>query len=150
MQVSTGWKIAGAAVLGVGAAIGLAACGGKGQKTDGPFGDLSAELMKDLVPSWRSGGLDVATQAVRQVRADDGHVTGSFDGTRLLRAADSHAYGTPEIGDPAIDVQGDGKATFNEVRQVVRHFDTDRNDVFSNAESVAFEREAGLKWLPGQ
>jgi hypothetical protein len=72
-----------------------------------------------------------------------------MDGTRLLAAADAHAYGTPTIIDPAIDKQGDGFATFNEIRHVVNHFDVDASGGFDGAETHAFQAEVGIKWLAG-
>ncbi len=141
-----GWKIAAGAAVGIGAAALLAACTG-GPKTDGPMGELSGELMKKLDPGWRGSGLSLATQSLREVKHEDGSVRGVYDGTRLLAAADAHAYGTPTIIDPATDVQGDGKATFNEVRHVVRHFDTDESGAFSWDEERAFRNEVGIAWV---
>ncbi len=151
MQVSNAWKVAGIAALGMGAVAlaTFAGCSAQGEKTDGPMGDLSAELMKTLVPSWKRGGLDVATQGTRAVTRDNGSVQGTYDGTRLLRAADAHSYGTPQIGDPAVDVASDGKATFNEVREVVRHFDADSSGAFDLAETRSFESEVGIRWVAG-
>lgn len=146
-----GWKIAGAAALGIGAAVALSACAGGSRKgggsDDGPMGEVSKGLMRTLVPSWKSGGLDVASQGVREVR-DGGTLRGRFDGTRLLQAADEHRFGTPTIGDPAVDVAGDGTATFNEVRHVVRHYDANANGSLENAERRAFEGDVGVRWLP--
>ena len=143
-----GWKIAGAAALGIGATVALAACTGPGKgggTDDGPMGELSTGLIKTLVPSWRSGGLDVATQGVREIREGSAVIV-KVDGTRLLQAADEHRFGTPTIGDPAVDVARDGTATFNEVRHVVRHYDSNADGTFQNAERAAFEREVGITW----
>ena len=142
-----GWKVAAVATVGVGAAALLAACTG-GAKTDGPMGPLAGDLMKQLDPSWRGSGLDLATQSVREVRGEDGRVRGTYDGTRLLQAADAHEYGTPTITDPAADVRGDGTATFNEVRHVLRHFDVDESGDFSTSERRAYNDAVGMKWLP--
>jgi hypothetical protein len=139
-------------VIGAGAL--LAACSGGGPKVaqDGPMGDLTKSLMQNLKPGslGRSPRLSVASEAYRQVTNDDGRVTGAYDGARLLRAADSHAYGTPAIGDPMIDVQDDGFATFNEVRQVVRHYDADNSGAFDLDETRAFEGPDGasIRWIP--
>lgn len=135
-------KVAAACVAGVGAAVGIAACGsGGGAKADdGPMSDVTRGLMDQLKP--RANSLDVRTQAVRQAGS------GAYDGTRLLQAADAHAYGTPAIGDPTQDVKGDGKATFNEVRQVVRGFDANANDALESAELRAFEGTVGIRWVP--
>jgi hypothetical protein len=139
--------------LGIGAAALLAGCGQSGPKvaTDGPMSDLTKTLWQDLKPGslGRNPRLNVATEAVRQVQTD-GRTNGAYDGTALLRAADSHAYGTPAIGDPAIDVQNDGYATFNEVRQVVRHFDADNSGQLDWDEVRAFEGEAGIRWVPAE
>jgi hypothetical protein len=148
MELRTGIKLLAAATAGIGGAIALAACTGGGSRPDGPMAELTSELLAQLKPGWRSGGLNVATQAVREVRGDDGALRGSYDGSRLLQAADSHAYGTPTIGDPIQDVAGDGTATFNEVRQVVRSFDSDDSLVLERPEVVAFEAEVGVRWLP--
>jgi hypothetical protein len=151
MQVSTGWKVAGLAALGIGAgAVLLSACGTKGGSTpaNGPMADLTKDLFDRLKPGSR-GPLDVATQGVREVRRDNGTLQGTYDGTRLLTAADAHAYGTPAILDAQRDVQGDGKATFNEVRQVVRHFDGDANLTWDVDEARAFEAAVGIRWIPG-
>jgi hypothetical protein len=149
MQISTGWKVAGIAALGIGAsALLLSACGKGGGKTDGPMGDLTKDLFDRLKPG-SSGPLDVATQSVREIRRDNGSLQGTYDGTRLLTAADAHAYGTPAILDPERDVQGDGRASFNEVRQVVRSFDADADLVWSQDESRAFEAAVGIRWIPG-
>lgn len=148
MQVSTGWKVAGLAALGLGAAALLGACTNRGgSKADGPMGDLTKDLIDRLVPG-SSGPLDLATQSVQQVRGDDGAVRGVYDGTRLLAAADTHAYGTPAVIDAQRDVQGDGRASFNEIRHVARHFDADANLVWDQAEARAFEREVGIRWIP--
>jgi hypothetical protein len=149
MQVHGGWRVAGLAALGIGAAAALAACTGR-KADDGPMGDLTTSLIQQLKPGWRSGALDVASDAVAVVRRDNGSIQGTYDGTRLLQAADAHAYGTPAIGTPAADVQGDGKATFNEVRQVVRAFDEDSSGSWSGAESSAFEQAVGIRWIPGE
>lgn len=126
----------------------LAACTGGGKGTDtGPMGELSGGLMRQLDPSWKSGGLNLATQSVREIR-DGGQLRGSYDGTRLLQAADEHRFGTPAIGVPEQDVKGDGSATFNEVRHVVRHFDANADGALQNAERIAFEQEVGIRWLP--
>lgn len=154
MQVN-GRFILGAA-LAVGGVIGagalIAAYSNRGPKVsqDGPMGDLTTTLMQDLKPGslGRNPRLSVANDAYRQVQNDDGRTTGAYDGARLLQAADSHAYGTPAIGDPTIDVQGDGFATFNEVRQVVRHFDADGSGAFDLDETRAFEAAAGIRWIP--
>lgn len=110
--------------------------------------DLTSDLLRQLQPGWRSSGLNVATQSVREVRGDDGAVRGSFDGSRLLQAADAHAFGTPTLGDSVKDIAGDGTATFNEVRQVVRSFDVDSSLVLERSEITAFEAEVGVRWLP--
>jgi len=97
---------------------------------------------------WEPLGVDVATEAVHQVTSDDGRPTGAYDGTRLLQAADTFAYGTPTILEPTFDKQGDGTATFNEIRHVVRHFDVDTSGGFGNAEARAFEAAVGITWMP--
>jgi hypothetical protein len=146
-----GIKLAGAVALGVGAVALASACTGgskPGSGADaGPHAELTGGLLRTLVPSWRSGGLDVATQGVREVR-EGGAARGRFDGTRLLQAADAHRFGAPAIADPAADVAGDGTATFNEVRQVVRHFDADSNGMLERAEQRSFEQAVGIRWLP--
>lgn len=150
MQVSTGWKVAGIAALGIGAsALLLNACGTRGgAKADGPMADLTKDLFDRLKPG-SSGPLNVATQGIREVRRDNGSLQGTFDGTRLLTAADAHAYGTPTIVDAQRDVQGDGSASFNEVRHVVRHFDADANLTWDVDEARAFEAAVGIRWIPG-
>jgi hypothetical protein len=150
MQVSTGWKVAGFAALGLGAAALLGACAnrGGGGKADGPMGELTKDLFDRLKPG-STGPLDVATQGIREIRRDDGSLQGTYDGTRLLAAADAHAYGTPAIIDAQRDVLGDGRASFNEVRQVVRHFDADANLTWSQDETRAFEAAVGIRWIPG-
>ena len=150
MQVATGWKVAGLVTLGLGAAVTLSACtsrGGGAGATDGPMTDLTKDLIDRLVPGSR-GPLDVATQSIHEARGDDGRVRGVYDGTRLLTAADAHAYGTPAILDAARDVQGDGRASFNEIRHVARHFDADGDLVWSAQEARAFEAEVGIRWIP--
>lgn len=143
-----GLKVAGFAALGAGAAVALAACTGRGAgKDDGPMADFAAGMMQQLQPSWKSGGLDVATQSVREIR-EGGTIRGRYDGTRLLQAADEHRFGTPAISDPAADVKGDGSATFNEVRHVARHFDVNADGVLQRAEQRSFEQEVGIRWLP--
>lgn len=111
------------------------------------MGDLTKDLIDRLAPGAR-GPLELATQSVRQIRGDDGAIRGVYDGARLLAAADSHAYGTPAILDAQRDVKGDGRASFNEIRQVARHFDVDGSLVWDQAESRAFEREVGIRWIP--
>lgn len=103
--------------------------------------ELSKGLMVTLKPG-ESQRLSVTRDAVR--RAENG----AWDGSRLLQAADTHAYGTPAIGSPAVDVQGDGFATFNEVRHVVRHFDADASGVFDFSEIRTFEAAVGIRWIP--
>jgi hypothetical protein len=145
-----GAAVAVGGVIGAGAL--LAACSGGGPKVaqDGPMADLTKTLMQDLKPGslGRNPRLSVTSDAYRQVQNDDGRTTGAYDGAALLRAADSHAYGTPAIGDPAIDVQNDGFATFNEVRHVVRHFDADNSGAYDLDELRAFEGAAGIRWIP--
>ncbi len=151
MHISTGWRAGGRATLGLGAgALLLSACGnrGGGSKADGPMGDLTKDLFDRLKPG-SSGPLDVATQSIREIRRDNGTLQGTYDGTRLLTAADAHAYGTPAILDAQRDVQGDGRATFNEVRQVVRHFDADADLTWNQDETRAFEAAVGIRWIPG-
>lgn len=152
MQISAGWKIGGLAALGIGAAVALAACGpSSSSKGTGPMALLSNQLMDNLHPEGYRGAqqLNLATDSTRAVTRPDGSVQGSYDGTRLLQAADSHAYGTPTIGDPAKDLKGDGIATFNEVRHVVQHFDTDGSLAFDGDENRAFEGAVGIRWIPG-
>ena len=103
--------------------------------------ELSKSLMATLKPG-ESQRLSVTGDAVRRAS------NGAWDGTRLLQAADSHAYGTPTIGSPTVDVQADGFATFNEIRHVVRHFDADASGAFDFAEIRAFESAAGVRWIP--
>ncbi|MCW2921143.1 MAG: hypothetical protein JWL76_1017 [Thermoleophilia bacterium] len=150
MQISGGWRTAGLVALGLGAgALVLSACGTRGSgATDGPMSDLTKDLFDRLKPGSK-GPLDVATQGVREIRRDNGTLQGTYDGTRLLTAADAHSYGTPAIIDPQRDVQGDGKASFNEVRQVVRHFDADADLAWSQDEARAFEGAVGIRWIPG-
>ncbi len=149
MQVSANWRAIGLVALGVGVgALALSACGTKGSRPEGPMSDLTKDLFDRLKPG-SNGPLDVATQGVREVRRDNGTLQGTYDGTRLLAAADAHTYGTPAILDSIRDVQNDGKASFNEVRQVVRHFDADADLVWSQDESRAFEAEVGIRWIPG-
>ena len=112
------------------------------------MGELTTDLMRRLVPN-AGGSLDVATQSKQVVRNGSGGVQGTYDGTRLLVAADAHAYGTPAILDAAKDVQNDGRASFNEIRHVVRHFDVDASNVWDQAEARAFEAEVGIRWIPG-
>ena len=147
MQVSRGWQLAGAIALGVGAAVTLGACANR-SNVSGPMADLTKDLIDRLKPG-STGPLEVATEGVCEYRDDDGRLRGTMDGTRLLQAADAHAYGTPEVIDVAKDVQGDGRATFNEVREVVRHFDADASLDWSAEEATAFEREVGIRWIPG-
>ncbi len=150
MQISTGWRVAGLAALGLGAAVVLGACTGRGggsTPADGPMGDLTKDLIDRLVPGSR-GPLELATQSVRTIKGDDGAIRGVYDGTQLLAAADTHAYGTPAVLDAQRDVQGDGRASFNEIRHVARHFDADANLVWDQAEARAFEREVGIRWIP--
>lgn len=147
MQVSRGWQLAGAVALGLGTAAVLTACS-RGSNVSGPMADLTKDLIDRLKPG-STGPLDVATEGVREYRDEDGRLRGTMDGTRLLQAADAHAYGTPEVIDVAKDVRGDGRASFNEVRQVVRHFDVDGSLEWSVDESLAFEREVGIRWIPG-
>ena len=152
--------ILGVSALGVGvigSGLLLAGCGNRGGgggrvPSDGPMSELTKSLMNQLKPNsaTRDQRLDVTRDAVRHVTNDAGAPTGAFDGTRLLRAADTHAYGTPAITNPAIDVKGDGSATFNEIRHVVRHFDADSSDSLDFAEIRSFEAEAGVRWIPAR
>jgi hypothetical protein len=151
MQIN-GKVIAGiAAGVGIvaGAGLLLSACGNRsgGAPQDGPMSDLTKDLMSHLKPG-NNARLSVTADAVRRVTADDGHATGAFDGARLLQAADAHAYGTPTIGNPTVDVQNDGFATFNEIRHVVRHYDVDQSGAFSHEEAQAFEAADGIRWIP--
>lgn len=144
MQITPGMKLAIAGVLGVGALVTLAACS---SAPKGPDADLTAMRFDDLKPNERKQ-LSLAEDSVRVLKRDDGSVQGAYDGTRLLKAADTHAYGAPVIT-TAKDLQGDGIATFNEVRQVVFAFDTDHSDSFSSDEKRAFESAVGVVWTPG-
>lgn len=156
-----GKVILGVSALGVGiigTGLLLAGCGSRGAggggrvPTDGPMSDLTKSFMDQLKPNsaTREQRLDVTRDAVRHVTNDEGIPTGAYDGARLLRAADTHAYGTPAIGNPAIDVRGDGSATFNEIRHVVRHFDVDSSGVLDFDEVRAFQAEASLQWVPAR
>jgi len=154
-MISVRAKVLIGVALGAGAALTLAACGGasggtKGPKPSEPLQDLTTTLMGYLHEGKYAKGhqLDVATEAVHQVTSDDGRPTGAYDGTRLLQAADTFAYGTPTILEPTFDKQGDGTATFNEIRHVVRHFDVDTSGGFGNAEARAFEAAVGITWMP--
>ncbi|MCW2928280.1 MAG: hypothetical protein JWM86_2248 [Thermoleophilia bacterium] len=144
-------KLAGAAVLGVGIAATLSACAGRGSTPSqggGPMGELTDELMTQLHPEAFRGArqLRLDSESIRTVRDGD-RLRGSFDGTRLLQAADAHAYGEPTIADPAADRLGDGIATFNEIRHVVRHFDGDGSLAFSGTENHAFQDAVGIRWI---
>lgn len=146
MRAATAWGIAGgAAAIGLIAAGVLTSCAsrGEGQAGLGPHGAFTKDLMNRLAPGVR-GALDVSTQSTFTVR-DGNTVRGIYDGTRLLKAADAHTYGTPVIFDATKDVQGDGRASFNEVRQVVRHFYA-TDDI--QADTRRFEREVGIRWIP--
>lgn len=153
MTIHVGWKIAGAAALGIGAMALLGACAstrkpGGGEPQD-ELSSLANALMRQAHPSHRNGGsLDVATQAVQQVRGEGGRLVGAYDGTRLLRAADEHRFGAPVNADPSVDVANDGTATFVEVREVLRHFDADGSNSFQRDELRAFESAVGVEWKP--
>jgi hypothetical protein len=151
MQPLTGWKIAGVAALCATGAVALAACTTKATKGSGPMAALTDEAFSNLHPDAFHGArqIDVATGSVREVRRADGSLQGTFDGTRLLRAADAQRYGAPRIADPALDVKDDGAASWNEVREVLRHFDVDASDGFDAAESRAYQAEVGVTWNPG-
>lgn len=148
MGIPVAVRIGGIAAIGIGSAITLAACGRSSTPTDGPMSELTIQIFERLDPGSSRGAkqLDVTRQAVREVLRDDGSSRGAYDGTRLLRAADAHAYGTPTIGDPVRDVKGDGMATFNEVRHVVRQFDLDASNGFDSDEKVAFQAAVGVEW----
>ena len=148
MSITTG-KVACAVALTAGAGLLLAACGGGPKRTpqDGPMADLTKDLMERIKPGNR-GRLNVATEAVRQVTNDDGRPTGAYDGARLLRAADEHAAGTPTIVDPQVYIKGDGWATFNEIRHVVRSYDADSSGIFDAGETAAFQAAVDVAWIP--
>jgi hypothetical protein len=143
MTISTGWKLDGLAAIGVGIAATLTACSGGAKKpapANGDMSDLTTDLMSRLKPG--ATKLNVSTDAIRRFS------NGALDGTRLVQAADTHAYGTPTIIDPAKDVRGDGFASFNEVRHVARHFDTDATGTWNQDETRAFEAAVGIRWIP--
>lgn len=140
----------GAAVVGTAGLVGvLAACSTR--RDDGttkarPMSDLTLSLMDQLKPGVSRAArpaLDVQRDAIRR------ETNGAMDGTRLLQAADAHAYGTPAAADPARDVRGDGTATFEELRHVVASFDADGSGRLDNTEVRTFEQTVGLRWLPG-
>jgi hypothetical protein len=151
MQLSPGIKLAVVGTIIAGSALALSACGTKGQG-GGPDSALTDEFMKDLHPDSIRGvrQLSLATDSRHTYKDTDGRIQGTMDGTRLLAAADAHAYGTPTITDPLVDKQGDGFATFNEIRQVVSHFDANANDEFEPGETTAFQAAVGIDWLGGQ
>lgn len=150
MQVSIRTRSAGAAALGIGVAALLAACGANQTKNTGPMSGFTSDLIKRLHPDAIRGAqqLSLASDSVLRITDETGRFRGVYDGTRLLAAADAHAHGTPAITDPALDVRGDGTATFNELRQVVRHFDANASDDFDVDEVRAFEAEVGIRWIP--
>lgn len=146
MQVNKVALGIGAAVVGLGVAVGLAGCA---QET-GPAASLTKGLFATMTPE---GGrtpksFNVATDGVVELHKDDGSPQGTIDGTRLLQAADAHAYGTPVVFDAAKDLQGDGTATFNEIRQVVYSFDTDHDDRWGVGEAKPFEAAVGPVYTP--
>jgi hypothetical protein len=151
MQINTGIKLAALATIGVVGALTLAACGTKGQG-GGPDAALTDEFMKDLHPDSIRGvkQLSLATDSRHTYKDTDGRIQGTMDGTRLLAAADAHAYGTPTITDPLVDKQNDGFATFNEIRHVVSHFDVNANDGLDPDETTAFQAAVGIHWIGGQ
>ncbi|MCW2973677.1 MAG: hypothetical protein JWN72_1950 [Thermoleophilia bacterium] len=147
MQVSTALKI-GAGAIAVSAVVVLAGCAQSAAK--GPFAGITNSLMDSLKPGNR-GVLELSADSVREVRRGDGSLQGSFDGTRLLVAADTHAYGEAAGFDAAKDRAGDGRATFNEVRQVVSSFDANGDLAFDGDETKAFEAATGgVQWRAGE
>lgn len=143
------FKIAGLAVLGIGSAAVLASCArSKPQDPENktPFSDLAEGLVKTLNPSWKSGPLAIATQSVREVSAG-GKLVGRFDGTNLLSMADQQPFGAPS-NQVADDVKDDGKATLNEVRQLITGYDVSKDGTLQQSERRAFESAAGIRWIP--
>ncbi|MCW2924353.1 MAG: hypothetical protein JWM98_1757 [Thermoleophilia bacterium] len=151
MGIALGWKVAGVAALGIGAAAALAGCAGGGSKKGtGPMAELTDDVFSKLHPQAFRGArqLSLATDSKHPELRDDGTLQGTYDGTLLLQAADSHKYGTPQVTDPVLDVKGDGTATWNEVREVVRHYDADASGAFDADESRAYGAGDGLRWVP--
>lgn len=151
MQVTSAVKLVGALTLGVGAAVALSACQKKApSEPTGPLQPLVDDVFTNLHEGAFEGArrLSLATESTRVITREDGFMQGAWDGRKLLQAADSHAYGTPRLTDPAVDVKDDGYATPNEVREVLRHFDVDESGGYSPAEAKALEGSVGMRWIP--
>lgn len=138
-----------ATAVGAGALVALAACARGAEQGTGPMAGLTNARMNELHPDGYRGPqqLSLATDSIREARTKSGALQGTYDGTRLLRAADDHAYGSPAIS-TAADVKGDGIATFNEVRQVMSAFDADGSHQLEFDEVFAFEAAVGIRWTP--
>jgi hypothetical protein len=117
----------------------------------GPLAGTTNSMMDLLHPAAYHGRqqLLLATDSVREIHRANGSLQGTYDGTALLKAADSWSYGTPGIMNPRRDIQGDGIATFNEVRQVVRSFDADGSGVIDSHEARQLEHAIGVQYTPG-
>lgn len=151
MQALKTLNIVGAGALAAVSAVALAACGPTSSKGSGPMAELTDDVFGRLHPEAFRGArqLQLDTESVRAERRENGSLQGTYDGTRLLAAADDHEFGAPRIVDPELDVKGDGAASWNEVREVLRHFDVDGSGGYGASETTAYQADVGLRWIPG-
>lgn len=137
----------GIAALGIGTVATLAACGSanENKSPEAVAADTMAKFDSNL-PFTKSYQLDVRGESSRPQFDFNGQLQGTYSAAALLSAADNHTFGTPTNADPTIDVKSNGKATFNEIVQVVRHYDADTSGLLDGAEAKQFDREMGVSF----
>lgn len=136
--------------IGVGGAVALFLAGCTANENKSPEA-VAAETMAKFdsgLPWTNSTQLDVRGESRRPDFALDGQLRGTYDAVALLSAADNWTFGKPENLNPQFDVQSNGKASMNEIVQVVRHYDGDGSRILEKEEAKQFNREMAPNFTP--
>ncbi len=111
---------------------------------------VAADTLHDFdsgLPFTNTSQLDVAFESRRPSYDIDGLLRGHYTIQPLLLAADNHSNGTSDAFTGADQIR-DGKATYNEIVQVVRGFDADKSNLLNGDEAKAFDRSYAPDFEP--